>query len=190
MMWKDYSIHDKFIVDRHLKDGSIFISLQTEKVYLVKGIYSSIREMLEGLPMPQVVMATLIPFKDAIIHDGIVMPYGVTLGKNMSDQSKEIYRSAKTNNEIIKSVTQEKPQQSLRFFYLNYSVNSNNCTQYRKILVTAHRQVFSEPKIPYESLSCAVLGNFACGSIAKNSYSSHTCELQQILCVTPCFFVV
>ena len=39
----------------------------------------------------------------------IVMPYGVTLGKNMSDQSKEIYRSAKTNNEIIKSVTQEKP---------------------------------------------------------------------------------
>ena len=109
MMWKDYSIHDKFIVDRHLKDGSIFISLQTEKVYLVKGIYSSIREMLEGLPMPQVVMATLIPFKDAIIHDGIVMPYGVTLGKNMSDQSKEIYRSAKTNNEIIKSVTQEKP---------------------------------------------------------------------------------
>ena len=109
MMWKDYSLHDKFIVDRHLKDGSIFISLQTEKVYLVKGIYSSIREMLDGLPMPQVVMATLIPFKDVIIHDGIVMPYGVTLGKNMSDQSKELYRSAKANNEIIKSVTQEKP---------------------------------------------------------------------------------
>lgn len=40
--------------------------------------------MLDGLPMPQVVMATLIPFKDVIIHDGIVMPYGVTLGKNMS----------------------------------------------------------------------------------------------------------
>lgn len=109
MLWKDYSLHDKFIVDRHLKDGSIFISLQTEKVYLVKGIYSSIREMLVGLPMPQVVMATLIPFKDVIIHDGIVMPYGVTLGKNMSDQSKEIYISAKSNNEIIRSVTQEKP---------------------------------------------------------------------------------
>ena len=48
-------------------------------------------------------------FKDVIIHDGIVMPYGVTLGKNMSDQSKEIYLSAKSNNEIIRSVTQEKP---------------------------------------------------------------------------------
>lgn len=59
--------------------------------------------------MPQVVMATLIPFKDVIIHDGIVMPYGVALGKNMSDQSKEINLSAKSNNEIIKSVTQEKP---------------------------------------------------------------------------------
>lgn len=109
MMWKDYSIHDNFIVDRHLKDGSIFVSLQTEKVYLVKGIYSSMREMLDGLPMPQVVMATLIPFKDVIIHDGIVMPYGVTLGKNVSDQSKELYRSAKANNEIIKSIPQEKP---------------------------------------------------------------------------------
>ena len=54
-------------------------------------------------------LLSVIPFKDAIIHDGIVMPYGVTLGKNMSDQSKEIYRSTKTNNEIIKSVTQEKP---------------------------------------------------------------------------------
>lgn len=59
--------------------------------------------------MPQVVMATLIPLKDVIIHDDIVMPYGVTLGKNMSDQSKEINLSAKSNNEIIKSVTQEKP---------------------------------------------------------------------------------
>lgn len=65
--------------------------------------------MLVGLPMPQVVMATLIPLKDVIIHDDIVMPYGVTLGKNMSDQSKEINLSAKSNNEIIKSVTQEKP---------------------------------------------------------------------------------
>ena len=36
-------------------------------------------------------------------------PIFYALGKNMSDQSKEIYRSAKTNNEIIKSVTQEKP---------------------------------------------------------------------------------
>ena len=104
MMWKDYFLHDKFIVDRHLKDGSIFISLQTEKIYLVKGIYSSIREMLDAFPMPQVVMATLIPFKDVIIHDGIVMPYGITLGKNMSDQSKELYRFAKANDEIIRSI--------------------------------------------------------------------------------------
>lgn len=109
MMWKDYSLYDKFIVDRHLKDGSIFISLQTEKVYLVKGIYSSIREILDGFPMPQVVTTTLIPFKDVIIHDGIIMPYGITLGKNMSDQSKELYRSAKSNNTIIRSFLQLTP---------------------------------------------------------------------------------
>lgn len=102
--WKNHSFHDKFIIDRHLKNGSIFISLQTEKVYLVKGLYSSIKEMLSNLPMPQVVEATIIPLNDEIIHDGIMMPYGVTLGRGMSDQSKEIYLSAKSNNSIIKTL--------------------------------------------------------------------------------------
>ena len=100
-MWKNHSIHDRFIVDRHLQTGSVFISVQTESVYLVKGIYSSLREMLQGLPMPHIVTATLLPFKNVIIHDGIIMPHGITLGKNVSDHSKEIYRNAKATNSII-----------------------------------------------------------------------------------------
>lgn len=30
------------------------------------------KELLEGYPMPQIVEAALLPFRDAIIHDGIV----------------------------------------------------------------------------------------------------------------------
>ena len=108
-MWETHALHDKFIVDRHLKDGSIFISLKNENVYLITGIYSSIREMLEGLPMPQIVEATILPFQNVIIHDGIVMPYGISLGKNMSDQSKELYMKAKNNNSIIRKISTEKP---------------------------------------------------------------------------------
>ena len=35
-----------------------------------------------------------------IIHDGIVAPYGVCLGKNMSEQSKQIYLTAKANGNL------------------------------------------------------------------------------------------
>ena len=66
----------------------------------MKGIYSSWKEILEGYPMPQIVEAALMPFRDAIIHDGIVAPYGVCLGRNMSEQSKQIYLEAKSNGNL------------------------------------------------------------------------------------------
>lgn len=97
--WKK-AIHGKFIVERHLRKGSVLISVDNNEVYIVKGIYSSWREILENFSMPQVVEATLMPFKDVIIHDGIVAPYGVCLGKNMSEQSKQIYLTAKANGNL------------------------------------------------------------------------------------------
>lgn len=92
--WKR-AVHGNFIVERHLKKGSILVSVDNNEVYIVKGIYSSWREMLENFPMPQVVEATLIPFRDSIIHDGIVVPYNMCLGKNLSEQFKQIYLAAK-----------------------------------------------------------------------------------------------
>ena len=65
-----------------------------------KGIYSSWREMLGNLPMPQMVEATLIPFQGEIIHDGLIHPYGVCMGKNLADEAKNIYLDAKDRNEI------------------------------------------------------------------------------------------
>lgn len=97
--WKR-AIHGKFIVDRHMRKGSVLVSISNNEVYVVKGIYSSWREMLEGGPMPQIVEATLMPFKDAIIHDGIVAPYNVCLNRNMSEQSKQIYLAAKSSGNL------------------------------------------------------------------------------------------
>ena len=97
--WKR-AIHGKFIVDRHLRKGSVLISVDNNEVYVVKGIYSSWKEILRGCPMPQIVKATLMPFRDVIIHDGIVAPYGVCLGRNMSEQSKQTYLAAKSNDNL------------------------------------------------------------------------------------------
>ena len=97
--WKR-AIHGKFIVDRHLRKGSVLIPVDNNEVYVVKGIYSSWRELLDGYPMPQIVKTTLMPFRDAIIHDGILSIYGMCLGRNMSEQSKQNYLDAKSNGNL------------------------------------------------------------------------------------------
>ena len=89
----------RFLVERNLKKGSILVAAD-KKVYLVKGIYSSWREMLGDLPMPQVVDATLIPFQGEIICDGLIHPYGVCMGKNIADEAKNIYLDAKNRDKI------------------------------------------------------------------------------------------
>ncbi len=97
--WKR-AIHGKFIVDRHLRKGSVLVSIDDNEVYIVKGICSSWREILHDFPMPQIVQATLMPFRDTIIHDGIVAPYGICLSRDMSEQSKQIYLAAKANDNL------------------------------------------------------------------------------------------
>ena len=72
--------------------------------YIVCGIYSSWREMLEEFPMPQIVQTSLIPFDNFIIHDGIVQPYGICLGKNMADEARQMYLKAKENGCISKVI--------------------------------------------------------------------------------------
>lgn len=94
------AIYGKFIVDRHLRKGSVLISVDNNEVYVVKGIYSSWRDMLEGYSIPQIVESTLMPFKDVIIYNGIVVPDGVCLGRDMSEQSKQIYLEAKSNGNL------------------------------------------------------------------------------------------
>ncbi len=101
--WKK-RIYGKFIVERHLKKGTIFICAENEKVYLVSGICSSWDEMLCGRPLPAVIGAVLIPFKNVIISDGLVTTSNLAFGKNMSAEFKDIYMSAKKSGNICTSL--------------------------------------------------------------------------------------
>ena len=78
--WKR-QIRGKFVLERHLKKGSVFISMDDEQVYQVSGIVSSWKEMLYFTPVPVLLEAVLIPFRDVIISDGLVIPYKVEIGK-------------------------------------------------------------------------------------------------------------
>ena len=47
--------------------------------------------MFYGAPMPLLVEATFIPFRDVIISDGLVMPYKTMMGSSIKQMCKDIY---------------------------------------------------------------------------------------------------
>ena len=89
--WKR-RIRGRFTMERHLKDGSIFIGPESEEtVYLVSGIITSWEEMFDWRPMPVFMNAVLIPFRDVIISDGLNVSYSIMIGTNMKKELKDIY---------------------------------------------------------------------------------------------------
>ena len=100
LSWKR-CISGTFIIERHLKKGSVFISDDNNYVYLVNGIISSWEEMFSGIPTPMLIKATLLPFRDIIISDGLVSVFPVHFGKNMTAEFKNSYMTAKNNKTII-----------------------------------------------------------------------------------------
>ena len=97
--WKR-CIPGTFILERHLKKGSVFISSSMEDVYLVNGIIDSWNEMLHGVPNPVLLQATLLPFRNVIITDGLVSVSQIRFGRNYSADFKETYMTAKLNGSI------------------------------------------------------------------------------------------
>ena len=65
----------RYILERHLKKGSVFISVEDGTVYMIKGLFSTWAEMLGK--SPALLEAVLIPFRGSIISDGLVVPYCV-----------------------------------------------------------------------------------------------------------------
>lgn len=101
--WKR-RICDDFILERNLKSGSIFISGHTDEVYLVSGIISSWEEIFFYRSPPIMLSATLIPFRNVIISDGLVSAYNVVFGGNYSSEWKDIYMAAKKSGSIHKAL--------------------------------------------------------------------------------------
>ena len=92
----------RYILERHLKKGSVFISAEDGAVYMVKGLCSTWEEMLGEAPI--LLDAVLIPFRDSIISDGLVVPYQIYFGKSARADFKEAYMTAKKNQTIRFSI--------------------------------------------------------------------------------------
>jgi hypothetical protein len=101
--WKR-RVQGRFMMERHLKNGTIFISMEDGEVYQVSGIISSWEEMFFGAPMPLIIEATFMPFRDVIISDGLVMPYNILIGGGMKRMFKDSYMAAKKSGQIHRSL--------------------------------------------------------------------------------------
>ena len=100
--WKK-AVTSRFVIERHLKKGTILIDVDNQKVCLVQGIYSSWDEMLP-LPLPIMVHTTLIPFKGKIISDGLPGLYQISFGNGMKQNFRNAYMIAKNTDTIIKEM--------------------------------------------------------------------------------------
>lgn len=92
----------RYILERHLKKGSVFISAEDGAVYMVKGLFSTWTEMLGEAPV--LLDAVLLPFRDNVISDGLVVPYHIRFGKGYTESFREEYMNAKRNQEIHFSI--------------------------------------------------------------------------------------
>ncbi len=98
--WK-HRVSGTFMIERHLKKGSVFISTDNNAVYLVNGIIDSWGEMFPDIPLPIIVKATLLPFRNVIITDGLVSAFPICFGRNIAIGLKETYLTAKQQGKII-----------------------------------------------------------------------------------------
>lgn len=97
--WKR-CISGRFFLERILKKGAILISAEDEEVYQVSGIISTWDEMFGYAHLPLMIQATLIPFEDVIISDGLIQTYNVIIGGNMARSFKDMYMAAKKSGTI------------------------------------------------------------------------------------------
>ena len=98
--WK-HRVSGTFMIERHLKKGSVFVSVDNHSVYLVNGIIDSWAEMFPDIPLPIIVKATLLPFRKVIISDGLVSAFPICFGRNIAMDLKETYLTAKQQGRII-----------------------------------------------------------------------------------------
>jgi hypothetical protein len=102
--WKHFVAGD-FFIERLLKKGAIFLGgHEPPNVYLVVALQQSFEEVLPPYGPPYYVKATLLPFRDQIIYDGLLQTYSIAFGSGMRGSLREDYLRAKQRGEIITSL--------------------------------------------------------------------------------------
>ncbi len=117
--WK-HRIAGDFFVYKYLVKHTIFIDdKEPPHAYGVHGIVSPIEDVLIS-PLPALVTTVLLPFKDKIIYDGLMLQSNAFFGSGYGRNLNLAYRNAKEGEGIITSLIPQNialtPEQNKKSF--------------------------------------------------------------------------
>ena len=85
------SIRNVFIIIEFLKDYTAFMSF--DKVYMVKGINFNIDEIIDVSDLPVGIYVTILPFKNYIVFDGVMLQIEINASYGFEDVLDDIYNN-------------------------------------------------------------------------------------------------
>ena len=98
--WENAIIKD-FIIIKYLKNYSVFLDSETDKLYGVLGLMGSIEDVVPKYHLPIFIHTVLIPFFDNIVYDGILQASNIAFGNNYIKSFKTDYNRIKQEFGII-----------------------------------------------------------------------------------------
>lgn len=99
--WKN-ALYGKYIVLELQRRGAVFISINDEKVYLVKGLVSPWDEIFYGWKMPVVVECAIFNFGGVVISDGLFANVMRLTDREAINRYEQLYQDALKNKTLIK----------------------------------------------------------------------------------------
>lgn len=125
--WKQF-IQEQFYIIQYQKEYAVFLPTeQPEKAYGVKALQDEFEDVIP-YDLPILVDAVLLPFKEHIIYDGMLLTSSIIFGSGIRRDLQQAYQEAKTRFGLITSLpesTQGKKQinEELLKFYLKNQAN-------------------------------------------------------------------
>ena len=112
--WRNYVAGDLYVM-KHLKAYSVLMSSKEPiRLYGVVGLYDPLEIVTGGAPLPLLVKAVLLPFRDRIIYDGLLNVYRISFGSGIRSGLNESYSRAKEREGIIEALVGADGQEQLR----------------------------------------------------------------------------
>jgi hypothetical protein len=112
--WRHW-VPGEFFVVRFLKLYTVFLSSKEPgHLYGVTSLYDPLEEVLGGGPLPIYIQALLLPFRQRIIYDGIIMFHSIYFGPGIRAGLNESYNKLKECEGIIEQLVDSSGQPQIR----------------------------------------------------------------------------
>ncbi len=124
--WKNF-VRKEFYIMEYMKEYTTFFDASKDgKIYGVWGLYFLLENVVEYIHC--IVKAVLLPFKEQIIYDGLIVPYSVRFGTTMRKNLMRDYNETKAKFGIITSLPfspkeRKESDENLLKFYLKNQEN-------------------------------------------------------------------